>query len=79
MDRRYSKPAHHEKLIRAIMEKAEERVSRVTLLVEDSEHEKAMQLADAVAWSILQKYTYEDIRFYRTIEKRIKEEIVVMK
>lgn len=37
------------------------------------------QLADAVAWSILQKYTYEDIRFYHAIEKRIKEETVVVK
>ncbi len=79
MDRRYSKSAHHDKLIRAIMERVEGRGSKFTLYVENSEREKAMQLADAVAWSILQKYTYEDIRFYRAIEKRIKEEIVVVK
>jgi hypothetical protein len=79
MDRRYSKSSHHEKLIRAIMERVEGRGASFTLYVENSEHEKAMQLADAVAWSILQKYTYEDIRFYRAIETRIKEEIVVVK
>lgn len=79
MDRRYTKAAHQEKLLRAVMERLEGRVASVTLFVEDSEHEKAMQLADAVAWSISQKYTFEDIRFYRAIEKKIKEETIVVK
>ncbi len=79
MDRRYSKSAHQEKLIRAVMERVERLNAKFTLYVENSEREKAMQIADAVAWSILQKYSYEDIRFYRAIEKIIKEEFVVVK
>ncbi len=78
IDRRYPKnSSNQEKLARVIT--GQGRAATLTLIMADSEQEKAMQLADAVAWSMFQKYAREEIRFARVIEEKIKEEIVIVK
>ena len=46
-----------------------------TLVIEheDSEREYALQVADAVAWTVWQKYEHQDERLWQVIQDRITE------
>jgi len=72
VDRRYTKPALREKWNRVVLEKLGD-LQRVILSIEHSasEEEPALQVADAVAWSLFQRYERGDDSFYRLIQGRI--------
>lgn len=77
VDQRYTNKHRREKLIQFI--EAKTSVSFLSLNEANSHDEKALQVADAVAWSIFQKHTWETDEFYRIIEAKVKSEIIVTK
>lgn len=70
MDQRYTNPTLRQRLVEAI-------VGEITLQHAisfehaDSTQEKAIQVADAVAWALFQKYEWGDDDLYQIIEEKI--------
>lgn len=76
LDKRYTNPRLRDRLIETITGG----IGPSTVLVlqqSESRQEKALQVADAVAWSIFQKYERGDMTLYDIVhEKIVLEEVV---
>ena len=72
VDRRYTNPHLREKQNRAILKEISS-VQKAVLVVEHSEskNESALQVADAVAWALFQKYERGDDSFYMLVKDKI--------
>jgi hypothetical protein len=72
VDRRYTNPHLREKQNRAILKEIS-LVQKAALVVEHSESksEAALQVADAVAWALFQKYERGDDSFYVLVKNKI--------
>ena len=79
MDKRYTKMALQDKLTQAIVAGAQRPGVTLSFVYADSQKERALQAADAVAWSIFQKYEREDETFYRLIEERVVGEVLLLR
>lgn len=79
MDKRYTKPSLRDKLVQFIVLAAQRPGTTLSFVYADSQQEKALQAADAVAWSVFQKYEHEDDTFYRLIESKIVSEVLLLK
>lgn len=76
LDRRYTNPRQRDRLVETITGDIGPQVVLV-LQQSESRQEKALQIADAIAWSIFQKYERGDETFYDILsEKIIIEEVV---
>ena len=45
----------------------------------DSQSERALQVADVIAWSLFQKYEREDEGLYHLIERKIAGEVMLLR
>ncbi len=79
MDKRYTKPALGDRLIQAIAARAQRAGTTLAFVYADSQQERALQAADAVAWSMFQKYERGNEAFYRLIEGKIAGEVLLVK
>jgi hypothetical protein len=70
LDKRYTNPDLRRRLNQALAEGIEDLGTALVLEHTDSETEYALQVADAVAWSLLQKYEHQDQRLWKIIEGR---------
>jgi hypothetical protein len=76
LDRRYTNPRLQDQLTNAIV-KAQPPGTTLTFVNVDSRKEKALQVADIVAWSIFQKYARGDDTYCRLIADKQKERILI--
>jgi hypothetical protein len=76
-DRRYTNPALRDRLTEFIVAGAAKPGQTLSFIHADSQRERALQAADAVAWSLFQKYERGDETFYRLLEARVKSEVVL--
>jgi len=79
MDQRYTKPSLREKLAQAILIGVNSPDVAMSLAFADSQQESALQAADAVIWSVFQKYERGDRTFHDLIATRIEKEILLLK
>ncbi len=79
MDNRYTKAALRDKLTLFVAAHAQRAGSSLSFVYADSQREKALQAADAVAWSIYQKYERGDDTFYRLIEEKVVGETLLLR
>ena len=79
MDQRYTKATLRDKLVNSIVAIVQRPGTALSFMMADSQGEKAIQIADVVAWSILQKYEREDERFYKVIERRMAGEVILLR
>ena len=78
LDRRYTNPGLRDSLVRKITGNIGSSTV-VVLQQSESRREKALQVADAVAWGIFQKYERGDETFYEIVREKIVVEEVVEK
>jgi hypothetical protein len=71
VDKRYTNQQLRDRLVMAIFESTPHLPGDVVCEYADSEREKAMQVVDAVAWAVFQKYERGNETFYRIIRDRI--------
>jgi hypothetical protein len=79
MDKRYTKPSLRDRLVQFIVAAAQRPGATLSFVYADSREEKALQAADAVAWSVFQKYEREDETFYGLIEGKIVGEVLLLR
>jgi len=79
MDKRYTNTALRDQLVQFILAGAQTPGVSLSFVHADSQHEKALQAADAVAWSIFQKYEREDETFYNLIAEKISGEVLLLR
>jgi len=79
IDKRYTSRRLEERLVRALAEEASQLPTGSFCRFVASEGERAIQVADAVAWAIFQKYERDDETFYQIIQDNIVVEDVVKK
>lgn len=79
MDRRYTKATLQDELVRSIVTSVERPGTTLLFIMANSQREKALQAADAVAWSIFQQYAHEDREFYSLIEGKIIGEVLLLR
>ena len=71
LDRRYTKRQLREKLEQALEAGVEDLGLTMVLRHEDSTRERALQVADAVAWALFQKYERQDATFWEIIRANV--------
>jgi hypothetical protein len=71
LDRRYTKRQLREKLERVLEDGVESLGHTMVLRHEDSTRERALQVADAVAWALFQKYERQDASFWEIIRENV--------
>lgn len=74
MDNRYTKAALRDKLTQQIATQSQRSDTLLSFVYADSRRERALQVADVVAWSFFQKYERGEESFYDLIQHRIKGE-----
>ena len=79
MDKRYTKPSLCDSLIQAIATRTQRPGTTLSFVYADSQQERALQAADAVAWSMFQKYERGNEAFYRLIEDKTVGEVLLVK
>lgn len=79
MDRRYTQASLRDKLVQTIVTNAQLPGATLSFVMADSQNEKALQVADVVAWSIFHKYTHGDTSFYDLIEEKIEGEALLLR
>lgn len=77
IDQRYTNKHRRRALLEAIASRVS--IPVLTITEASSHEEKALQVADAVAWSIFQMHTWETDEFYRVIQGKIRNEIIIRK
>lgn len=75
LDRPFNSASQRQKLIDAMADTAEELDKRLVVVMDDSQHEKALQAADVVAWALFQKYERGESEFAEVIQGNM---VVVM-
>jgi len=71
VDQRYTNPTLRQRLVEAIVEGITPQHAIISFEHADSTQEKAIQVADAVAWALFQKYEWGDDDLYQIIEGKI--------
>ena len=71
LDKRYTNPGLRQRLNNALATGVED--LGITLAIEhaDSASEHALQVADAIAWSLLQKYEHQNERLWQIVKERV--------
>ncbi len=77
-DKRYTQRYLEDRLAEVVMENLRDLPGQAVWRYEASESERALQVADAVAWAVFQKYERGNDRFYRVIQGRIVVEKVIV-
>ena len=73
LDKRYSNPQMRLHLNSVLASGVEDLGTTLVIDHENSEREYALQVADAVAWTVWQKYEHQDERLWQVIQDRITE------
>lgn len=71
IDRPFNNAQQRQTLVTAMADAAEELEKRLVVVVEDSQHEKALQAADVVAWAFFQKYERNNDEFFQTVQTNV--------
>jgi hypothetical protein len=71
IDRPFNNAEQRQKLLTAMADAAEELERRLVVVVEDSQHEKALQAADVVAWAFFQKHERNNDEFYQIVQDKV--------
>ncbi len=71
VDQRYTNPTLRQRLVEAIVGGITQQHAIISLEHADSTQEKAIQVADAVAWALFQKYEWGNDDLYKIIEEKI--------
>ncbi len=79
MDKRYTKAVLRDKLVQFILSDAQRPETALSFVHDDSRREKALQVADAVAWTMFQKYEREDETLHRLIAGKVRGEVLLAK
>lgn len=79
MDNRYTKPLLRDRLVQSIVADAQRPGATLSFVYADSRQERALQAADAIAWSVFQKYEHESDAFYRLIQARLAGEVLMLR
>jgi hypothetical protein len=79
MDQRYTQTPLRDKLVNAIVATAQRPGTTLSFIMTDSQGERALQVADVIAWSVFQKYERENEEFYRLIEHKISGEVMLLR
>ena len=79
IDKRYTKAALQDKLVQAVVEGTNRTGATLSFVQADSQRERALQAADALAWSIFQKYEREDETFCRLVEDKLVGEVLLLR
>ena len=73
LDKRYTNPELRRRLDFFLVHGVEDLGTTLAIEHEDSATEHALQVADAIAWSLLRKYERQDERLWRVVKGRITE------
>ena len=73
LDKRYTNPELRRRLDFFLAHGIEDLGTTLAINHEDSATEHALQVADAIAWSLLQKYEHQDERLWQVVKGRITE------
>jgi len=73
LDKRYTNPELRRRLDFFLAHGIEDLGTTLAIEHEDSAAESALQVADAVAWSLLQKYEHQDERLWQVVKGRVTE------
>lgn len=76
MDKRYTSPEMRRNLDIVLAKGVEDLGTTLVIEHTDSEAEYALQVADAVAWTLLQKYEHRDERLWQIIQRRVTEVVL---
>lgn len=79
MDKRYTKAVLRDKLVQFILSDAQRPETALSFVHDDSRREKALQVADAAAWTMFQKYEREDETLHRLIADKVRGEVLLTK
>lgn len=64
-------------MLTAMSNTAEEMGKRLLIVMEDSQHEKALQVADVVAWSFFQKHEHGNDMLSSILDTHIMAELIL--
>lgn len=76
VDRPFAQASQRDKVISAMNDAASELGKRLTVVMDDSRHERALQAADVVAWACFQKYERGTPVWWNIVQARIIAEVV---
>lgn len=79
IDQRYTKASLRDQLVQSIAADVYRPGTTLSFVLADSQREKAIQAADAVAWCIFQKYERQNLDFYHQIEKKVMAEVLLLR
>lgn len=74
IDRPFTNERQRQQLVMAMADVAEEMQKRLIVVMEDSKHERALQVADVVAWAVFQKVEQGNDEFYEIVRRVIASE-----
>ena len=77
IDRPFGNETQRNLLLNAMSDTAEEMGKRLLVVMEDSQHEKALQVADVVAWSFFQKYEHGNSLLADILGERVVTEMIL--
>lgn len=79
MDNRYTKAVLRDKLTQYIVTHAQRANTILSFVYADSLRERALQVADVVAWSFFQKYERGEEKFYGLIKHKVNGETLLVR
>jgi len=79
MDNRYTKAVLRDKLTHYIVAHTQQTNAILSFVYADSLRERALQVADVVAWSFFQKYERGEAKFYELIKHKINGETLLVR
>ncbi|MCL4505844.1 MAG: DUF3800 domain-containing protein [Chloroflexi bacterium] len=77
IDRPFAQALQRDKVLSAMNDAADALGKRLTVIVDDSRHEKALQAADVVAWACFQKYERDAPIWWEVVQAQIIAEVMV--
>jgi hypothetical protein len=77
IDRPFTSEQQRQDLLLAMADAAEELDKRLVVVMDDSQHGKALQAADVVAWAFFQKYERGNAEFCRVVGERVSTELLL--
>jgi len=77
IDRPFTDARQRQTVLVAMADAAEELDKRLIVVMDDSQHEKALQAADVVAWALFQRHERNNEEFYQVIQARISDVLML--
>jgi hypothetical protein len=79
VDRPFAQASQRDKVLSAMNDAADEVGKRLTVVMDDSRHERALQAADVVAWACFQKYERGTPAWCDIVQAQIIEEAMIQR